>query len=57
MVFKIIDSPAKADELQLAGLLWWRKRGDDVYKPDDPEVYGEPSETWGHHDFAILIEE
>ena len=56
-MFKIIDSPAKADELQAAGLLWWRKRGDSAYKPDDAEVYGAPSETFEHHDFAILIED
>lgn len=56
-MFKIIDSPAKADELQAVGLLWWKAKQDTAYKPDDAEVYGAPSDTFGHHDFAILIEE
>lgn len=58
-MFKIIDSPTKADELQAAGLLWWKQRRSETeYKPDNVEMYGPlPSETWPHHDFAILIEE
>jgi len=57
-MFKIIDSPALADELQAAGLLWWKKRRSETeYKPDNVKMYGPPSEAWPRHDFAILLED